>query len=35
VSDLDATLNRFNISGDDTLVVRADYLEVVMARKPA
>jgi SAM-dependent methyltransferase len=34
VSDLDATLNRFNVSGDDTLVLRADYLEVVMTRRP-
>jgi SAM-dependent methyltransferase len=35
LDDLDATLNRFNGSGDDSLVVRADYLEVVMTRKPA
>jgi ubiquinone/menaquinone biosynthesis C-methylase UbiE len=35
LSDLDATLNRFNCSGDDTLVLRADYLEVVMTRKAA
>ena len=35
LNDLDATLNRFNGSGDDTLIVRADYLEVVMTRKPA
>ncbi|MEO8164436.1 MAG: methyltransferase domain-containing protein [Betaproteobacteria bacterium] len=33
LADLDATLNRFNQSGDDTLVVSADYLEVVMIRK--
>ena len=31
--ELDATLNHFNRSGDDTLVVSADYLEVVMTRK--
>ena len=30
--ELDATLNRFNRSGDDTLVVAADYLEVVMVK---
>ncbi|HEU5283771.1 MAG TPA: class I SAM-dependent methyltransferase [Burkholderiales bacterium] len=35
LADLEATLNRFNGSGDDTLVVRADYLEVVMTRKAA
>ena len=29
----DATLNRFNRSGDDTLMVSADYLEVVMSKK--
>jgi ubiquinone/menaquinone biosynthesis C-methylase UbiE len=33
LAELDATLNRFNNSGDSTLVVSADYLEVVMARK--
>ncbi len=33
LGELDATLNRFNKSGDDTLVVSADYLEVVMMRK--
>jgi len=33
-ADLDATLNRFNRSGDDTLMVSADYLEVVMKKKP-
>jgi hypothetical protein len=33
VAELDATLNRFNKSADATLVVSADYLEVVMARK--
>lgn len=31
--DLDATLNRFNRSGDQTLVVSADYLEVVMVKR--
>lgn len=31
--ELDDTLNRFNRSGDDTLVVSADYLEVVMTKK--
>jgi len=30
--DLDAALNRFNRSGDDTLMVSADYLEVVMVK---
>jgi ubiquinone/menaquinone biosynthesis C-methylase UbiE len=35
LADLDATLNRFNQSRDDTLVVGADYLEVVMTKKPA
>jgi SAM-dependent methyltransferase len=30
LGDLEATLNRFNRSGDDTLVVSADYLEVVI-----
>jgi len=35
LADLDATINRFNRSGDDTLVVSADYLEVVMQKKPA
>ena len=34
LADLDATLNRFNRSGDDTLMVSADYLEVVMTKKP-
>lgn len=33
LADLDATLNRFNRSGDDTLVVSADYLEVVMTKE--
>jgi SAM-dependent methyltransferase len=33
LADLDATLRRFNRSGDDTLVVSADYLEVVMVKK--
>jgi ubiquinone/menaquinone biosynthesis C-methylase UbiE len=33
LADLEATLNRFNRSGDDTLMVSADYLEVVMAKK--
>ena len=32
ISELDATLKRFNTSGDDTLMVSADYLEVVMKR---
>jgi len=31
--ELNATLNRFNVSGDDTLVVSADYLEVVMTKR--
>jgi ubiquinone/menaquinone biosynthesis C-methylase UbiE len=31
--ELDSTLNRFNVSGDDTLVVSADYLEVVMTKR--
>jgi ubiquinone/menaquinone biosynthesis C-methylase UbiE len=31
--DLEDTLNRFNRSGDDTLMVSADYLEVVMVTK--
>ena len=30
--DLDATLTRFNVSGDDTLMVSADYLEVVIEK---
>ena len=30
--ELDATLSRFNVSGDDTLVVSADYLEVVIVK---
>jgi hypothetical protein len=34
LADLDATLNRFNQSGDDTLVVSADHLEVVMTKNP-
>jgi ubiquinone/menaquinone biosynthesis C-methylase UbiE len=34
LADLDATLNRFNQSGDDTLMLSADYLEVVMTKKP-
>jgi SAM-dependent methyltransferase len=33
LADLDATLRRFNHSGDDTLMVSADYLEVVMVKK--
>jgi hypothetical protein len=33
LKELDATLNRFNRSGDRTLMVSADYLEVVMAKK--
>ena len=33
LAELDSTLNHFNKSGDDTLVVSADYLEVVMTRK--
>jgi len=33
LTELDDTLNRFNRSGDDTLVVSADYLEVVMTKK--
>jgi SAM-dependent methyltransferase len=33
LTELDAVLNRFNISGDKTLVVSADYLEVVLTRK--
>jgi ubiquinone/menaquinone biosynthesis C-methylase UbiE len=32
LGELDATLNRFNQSGDDTLVVSADYLEVVLVK---
>lgn len=32
LAELDATLNRFNCSGDATLVVSADYLEVVIVR---
>jgi len=33
LTELDDTLNRFNRSGDDTLMVSADYLEVVMTKK--
>jgi len=33
LKDLDDTLNRFNRSGDDTLMVAADYLEVVMQKR--
>jgi SAM-dependent methyltransferase len=33
LEELDGTLNRFNRSGDDTLMVSADYLEVVMTKK--
>ncbi|MGQ0577781.1 MAG: class I SAM-dependent methyltransferase [Betaproteobacteria bacterium] len=33
LKELDDTLNRFNRSGDETLVVSADYLEVVMTKK--
>jgi ubiquinone/menaquinone biosynthesis C-methylase UbiE len=32
LAQLEATLNRFNVSGDATLVVAADYLEVVMVK---
>lgn len=32
LEELDATLNRFNKSGDDTLMVSADYLEVVITK---
>ena len=30
--ELDETLSRFNVSGDDTLMVSADYLEVVIVK---
>lgn len=30
--DLDDTLTRFNVSGDDTLMISADYLEVVIVK---
>jgi SAM-dependent methyltransferase len=33
LKELDDTLNRFNRSGDETLVVSADYLEVVATKK--
>ncbi|MBI3528373.1 MAG: class I SAM-dependent methyltransferase [Betaproteobacteria bacterium] len=33
LTELDDMLNRFNRSGDDTLVVSADYLEVVMTKR--
>ena len=33
LDQLDATLNRFNVSGDATLAVAAEYLEVVMLKK--
>jgi SAM-dependent methyltransferase len=33
LAELNDTLNLFNRSGDDTLMVSADYLEVVMTRK--
>lgn len=33
LAELDAILNRFNRSGDATLVVSAEYLEVVMVRR--
>jgi len=33
LEELDGALNRFNRSGDDTLMVSADYLEVVMTKK--
>lgn len=33
LKELDALLNRFNKSGDGTLVVSADYLEAVMVKK--
>ena len=33
LTELDDTLNRFNRSGDNSLVVSADYLEVVMTKK--
>lgn len=32
LTELDATLNRFNRSGDKTLVVSADYLEIVFVK---
>jgi hypothetical protein len=32
LEELDGILNRFNKSGDDTLVVSADYLEVVAVK---
>jgi ubiquinone/menaquinone biosynthesis C-methylase UbiE len=35
LADLDGMLNRFNRSGDDTLMVSADYLEVVMIKAPS
>jgi ubiquinone/menaquinone biosynthesis C-methylase UbiE len=34
LQELDATLNRFNQSGDATLVVSADYLEIVLTKNP-
>jgi len=33
LADLESVLQRFNRSGDDTLVVSADYLEVVMTKR--
>jgi hypothetical protein len=33
LKELDATLNRFNTSGDETPVVSADYLEVVAVKQ--
>jgi ubiquinone/menaquinone biosynthesis C-methylase UbiE len=33
LQELEETLNRFNRSGDDTLVVSAEYLEVVMVKR--
>lgn len=33
LEELGDTLKRFNRSGDDTLVVSADYLEVVMLKR--
>lgn len=33
LKELDGTLNHFNRSGDNTLVVASDYLEVVLTKK--
>jgi hypothetical protein len=30
--ELDNTLSRFNVSSDDTLMISADYLEVVIVK---